>query len=108
MIGYHTELRGEHSNQHPQHIYFITLIPPSPLSRSLLPYTIFRINISIIHHHDLDDDNNNDDDVYFDKITTYKLKTYPPYVKYRPGRKGVSTRKEQTIRSMQYKEKIDK
>jgi hypothetical protein len=32
---------------------------------------------------------------------TSKIKNNLPYVKYRPARKGISTRKEQTTRSMQ-------
>jgi hypothetical protein len=41
---------------------------------------------------------NDDDDVYFDRITQQKLKNYPPYVKYRPARKGIYIRKELTKR----------
>jgi hypothetical protein len=35
-----------------------------------------------------------DDNIYLDRITQQKLKNYP-YVKYRPERKGISTRKGQ-------------
>jgi hypothetical protein len=43
----------------------------------------------------------NDDDVYLDRITQQKPKNCLPNVKYRQAREGGSTRKEQTIRSMQ-------